>query len=129
MDYTKTFKELYHAIESSNVGLLIDCWHWYTSHGTLDELKALDGDQVVYVHVNDAPPGIPVDEQIDNQRCLPGETGVIDIVGFLRTMKDIGYDGPVTPEPFDKRLKEMTVTDALKEVARTLNHVWKKSGI
>ena len=25
-----------------NVGLLLDCWHWYTSHGTLDSLQMPD---------------------------------------------------------------------------------------
>ena len=37
-------------------------------------------------------------------RRLPGATGVIDIAGFLQTLREIGYDGPVTPEPFEKRL-------------------------
>jgi sugar phosphate isomerase/epimerase len=83
-----------------NVGLLLDCWHWYTSGGTTDDIRELRPEQVVYVHVNDAPPGIPIEEQVDNQRCLPGATGVIDIRGFLMTLEQIGYDGPVTPEPF-----------------------------
>lgn len=87
-----------------NVGLLLDCWHWYTSHGTLDQLKVLTPEQVVYVHVNDAPMGVPVDEQQDEVRALPGETGVIAIAGFLQTLRQIGYDGPVTPEPFKKEL-------------------------
>lgn len=91
------------AIGTGNVGLLLDCWHWYTSHGTLDELRQLKADQVVYVHVNDAPPNIPIDQQIDNIRCLPGETGVIPLAEFLKILAQIGYDGPVTPEPFPKK--------------------------
>ena len=73
-----------------NVGLLVDVWHLYTSHGTLDDLRKLKADDVVYVHVNDAPRGVAIDAQIDNVRDLPGATGVIDIVGFLRTLNDIG---------------------------------------
>ncbi len=83
-----------------NVGLLLDCWHWYTSGGTLDELATLTNHDIVYVHVNDAPRGVPLEAHIDNKRCLPGATGVIDITGFLQTLAQIGYDGPVTPEPF-----------------------------
>jgi len=83
-----------------NVGLLLDCWHWYTSGGALDELAQLTNDQVVYVHVNDAPVGVPLDEHVDNKRGLPGATGIIDITGFLRTLEEIGYDGPVVAEPF-----------------------------
>ena len=70
-----------------NVGLLLDCWHWHTSHGTVDELHNLTAEQVVYVHVNDAPAGVPTDEQVDSVRALPGETGVIDIVGFLQALQ------------------------------------------
>jgi len=83
-----------------NVGLLLDAWHWYTSGGTVEELRALKPEKVVYVHVNDAPEGVPVDRQVDNRRCLPGATGVINIGGFLKALAEIGYDGPVVPEPF-----------------------------
>jgi len=83
-----------------NVGLLLDCWHWHTSCGTVRQLHNLLPEQVVYVHVNDAPAGVQMDAHLDNVRGLPGETGVIDIVGFLRALDAIGYEGPVTPEPF-----------------------------
>lgn len=87
-----------------NVGLLLDAYHWYTSGGTLDDVRALRAEQVVYVHVNDAPAGIPRDRQRDDVRALPGETGVIDIAGFLRALQALGYDGPVVPEPFKQEL-------------------------
>lgn len=83
-----------------NVGLLLDSWHWYTSGGTLEDLKKLTNSDVVYVHVNDAPRGVPLDQHVDNRRSLPGATGVIDLVGFLKALDAIGYDGPVVPEPF-----------------------------
>lgn len=83
-----------------NAGLLLDCWHWHTSGGTVDELLQVKQEKVVYVHVNDAPVGVAMNEYVDNQRGLPGATGVIDIGGFLRALKQIGYDGPVVPEPF-----------------------------
>jgi sugar phosphate isomerase/epimerase len=113
-----------------NVGLLVDVWHLYTSHGTLDDLRKLKADDVVYVHVNDAPRGIAIDEQIDNVRDLPGATGVIDIAGFLRTLKEIGYDGPVTPEPFKKELKDLPSDEArLKAVADAMEGIFRKAGL
>ena len=50
--------ELVEAIGTGNVGLLLDCWHWYTSHGTVDELLKLSNNDIVHVHVNDAPAGM-----------------------------------------------------------------------
>ena len=95
-----------------NVGLLLDCWHWYTSYGTVGEIEALKPAQVVYVHVNDAPRDVHVDKQMDNVRDLPGATGVIDIAGFLKALKKIGYDGPVTPEPFKNDLGNLPSDEA-----------------
>ena len=113
-----------------NVALLVDAWHLYTSHGTLDDLRKLRADDVVYVHVNDAPRGIAVDEQIDNVRDLPGATGVIDIAGFLRTLKEIGYDGPVTPEPFKKSLTELPSDEArLKTVGAAMDKIFAQAGL
>ncbi len=117
------------AIGSGNLGLLLDSWHWYTSHGTLDQLRRLKGEHVIYVHINDAPPGIPIDEQIDSARCLPGETGAIDLVGFLKALREVGYEGPVTPEPFSKKLREMPVSKAVQITGESLDHVWKAAGL
>lgn len=116
--------ELCESIGTGNVGLLLDSWHWYTSHGTVDDLKQPTAEEVIYVHINDAPPGIPPDDQIDTIRCLPGETGVINLIDFLVSLREIGYDGPVTPEPFSKKLKKMPASKAVQTVGKALNQVW-----
>jgi sugar phosphate isomerase/epimerase len=111
-----------------NVGLLLDAYHWYTAHGTIEQLKALTPQQVVYVHVNDAPMNIAVDDQMDGVRDLPGATGVIDIVGFLHTLKNIGYDGPVTPEPF-VNLSGLPSDEArLQTIGAAMNLIWERAG-
>jgi sugar phosphate isomerase/epimerase len=108
-----------------NVGLLVDCWHLYTSHGAMSDIEKLDEADVVYVHVNDAPAGIPIDEQIDNRRDLPGATGVIDIAGFLGALKKIGYSGPVVAEPFKDELKSLADDEArLDVVAKSMHKVF-----
>lgn len=113
--------ELRDAIGVETVGILLDSWHWYTSGGTLDELRRLRNEDVVLVHVNDAPSGIPADEQKDNCRELPGATGVIDLPGFMGVLREIGYDGPVTVEPFCKRLDNLSREERARAVAESLN--------
>ena len=118
------------AIGTGNVGLLLDCWHWYTCQSTLTDIRQLVAEEVVYVHVNDAPTGIDVLDQIDSTRALPGETGVIDLVGFLQALKEIGYDGPVTPEPFSKELNAMEDKEAASaKVGGALKAVWDEAGL
>ncbi len=121
--------ELCEAIGTGNVGLLLDSWHWYTSHGKVEDIRKLRPEQVVYVHINDAPAGVPIDEQVDNVRCLPGETGVIDLVGFLRALREIGYDGPVTPEPFSEKVRKLPPEEAVKVTGEALDKVWREAGL
>lgn len=116
--------DLIHAIGTGNVGILLDSWHWYTSHGTLADLERLSTSDVVLVHVNDAPSGIAIDDQIDNVRCLPMETEVIDLPGFLRALTRIGYDGPVVVEPFSQRLANLTPHEACALTAESLRTAW-----
>ena len=51
--------ELIEGIGTGNVGILLDSYHWHTSHGTVEDLAKLTNELVVDVHVNDAQPGIP----------------------------------------------------------------------
>jgi sugar phosphate isomerase/epimerase len=116
--------ELADAIGTGNVGLLLDSWHWYTSHGTVDELLRLSNKDIVHVHVNDAPAGVEVDQQVDNRRKLPATTGVIDLKGFINTLVKLGYDGPVECEPFDQDLRKMDQAAILQTTAESLNRLW-----
>lgn len=116
--------ELAEAIGTGNVGLLLDSWHWYTSHGTVDELLGLSAKDIVHVHVNDAPSGVAVDEQVDSRRALPVTTGVIDLKGFVNALAKIGYDGPVECEPFDQELRQMEDDAAVQKTAAALRRAW-----
>ena len=118
------------AIGTGNVGLLLDAWHWYTCQSTLTDLKQLEAEEVVYVHINDAPAGVDVLDQIDNVRMMPGESGVINLTGFLQALDEIGFDGPVTPEPFSKKLNGTEDKDeAAKMIGSALKGVWDAAGL
>src|SRR5581483_368973 len=116
--------ELGQLVGTGNTGLLLDCWHWYTAHGTVEDLKRLTAEQVVYVHVNDAPAGRQVDEQIDNQRLLPGASGVIDIASFLQELERMGYDGPVVVEPFNAELNALPPAERVRATRESLAKIW-----
>jgi len=112
-----------------NAGLLLDSWHWHTAGGSVDALEALDAGDIVDVHVNDAPEGLALDEYVDDERAMPGETGVIEIERFLSHLDDVGYDGPVMAEPFSDELEAMADGDAARETARSLEVVFERAGV
>jgi len=121
--------ELCEAIGTGNVGLLFDSFHWYTSGGTRDDIGRLSDALVVDVHINDAVEGREPDEQIDNDRRLPGESGVIDLTGFLQGLKAIGYTGPIAPEPFSAKVREMAPEEAIGATAEAVLGVWRDAGV
>jgi len=110
------------AAGGHNLGVLLDAFHWYCAGETLDDVAALRPEQVVLVHVSDAPAGRSLDEHVAFERALPGETGVIDLAGFGRTLRGIGYDGPVTCEPFVK-LADLSPDAAAAKVSAALDAV------
>lgn len=121
--------ELAAAIGTGNVGLLLDCYHWYASHGTADDLARLTARQIVYVHINDAVAGRAVDDQLDQERMLPGATGLIDIEAFLRALEAMGYDGPVAVEPFNAELNALPAAERVQAAARSLHAVFSRAGV
>lgn len=100
-------RDLIGEIGASNVGFVLDSWHWWTAGDTEADLLSLKNAEIVSADLNDAPAGIPREQQIDNQRELPGATGVIDVGPFVSALVKIGYDGPVRAEPFNKALNAL----------------------
>jgi sugar phosphate isomerase/epimerase len=88
---------LIESIGAPNVGLLVDSYHCYTTGIGEAEIASLRPDQIVHVHLNDAPAGVGPAAAKDGERVLPG-AGVIDLAGFLRGLRATGYDGFVAVE-------------------------------
>lgn len=121
-------KDLLAEIGMSNVGFVLDSWHWYTSGETKNDLLTLRARQVVSVDLNDAPAGVPVDEQVDGRRELPAATGVIDVKSFLSALKEIGYDGPVRAEPFNEAVRRMAPDQAIAATKAALDKAFASAG-
>ena len=120
------------ATGTGNVGLLLDAYHLYTAGEEVDAPDTLTASDVVVVHINDAPAGIAREAQADLVRCLPLESGVIDLAGFMQRLAALGYDGPVTTEPFSQRLNAIAAEEpqaAAREVSQAMDRLWQHSGL
>ena len=126
----KGMQKLINAIDERNVGFLLDTWHWHTSRGTLQDIRALSASDVVYLHINDVPEGVPFDEHQDLVREVPGRTGIIDLAGFLEAQQEIGYEGPAEPSvvgcPY---LDAMSTLEAARANCRALVDLFRAAGI
>lgn len=121
--------ELIGAIGVYGVGILLDSFHLFTSGGTVQDLLAITAADIIDVHLNDAVPGRAIDEQLDNERMLPGESGVIDLPAFLGALHKMGYDGPAGAEPFSKRVSTLPPEQAAAETAEAIRKVWTAAGV
>lgn len=119
-------------VGTGNVGVLFDVWHHYTAHGTVADLDTITRDDVQVVHVNDAPEGIEIDEQIDSARLLPMESGVIDAPAMIAKLDQLGFNGPVIAEPFSQRINTIAETDpvaAAQETSDSIRKLFKAAGL
>jgi 2-keto-myo-inositol isomerase len=117
--------ELCGAIGRDNVGLLLDLFHWDTARQSEGDFRLIPSEEfIVLVHLNDAPAGRAIEEQLDNDRRLPGETGVLAAAPFLKGVTGLGYTGPVVVEPFSAALKAMSFDDAVAATKASLDRVW-----
>ena len=116
-------EEINRKIGAETVGLLVDCWHWHASGGNLMDLASCPIERVVHVHINDAPRGVSRENLEDNVRELPGETGEIDIAGFLSTLRALGYSGAVAVETFSEELKKLTPDEAAHRASEAMKRV------
>ena len=121
-------KELIAEIGQDHVGLVLDSWHWYTAHETVDDLRTLTNKDIVACDLNDAPTGLEIDKQIDNKRELPSATGVIDLKTFLGVLAEIGYDGPVRAEPFNAKLNAMDNEAACRATSEAMKKAFSLVG-
>jgi sugar phosphate isomerase/epimerase len=117
--------ELLNDIGTSNIGILLDAFHWDLAGQSYGDFKKIpDKRWVTVVHINDGIAGVPAEEQQDQQRELPGATGFIRIADFFKGLQDLDYDGPVLVEPFYQPFKTMVFEDALKMATAAMDKVW-----
>ena len=113
-------KELIGAVQEKNLGFVLDSFHWFCAGEGPSDILTLDKEDIVVVDLNDARSGISADDQIDGKRELPGNTGVIDLAAFLGALQQLGYEGPIRAEPFNKVLNDMDNKEALKTTVEAM---------
>lgn len=117
--------ELCDSIGLPNAGLLLDSWHWFTTGADAADLDLVPATRIVHVHINDAP-ALPLPDQRDNVRLLPGASGQIDVVSMLRRLRDVGYDGYIAVETFSVDLPRLGVDAAAGRARAAIDSVWRQ---
>ena len=110
-----------------NLGLLLDVWHWHHSGATAEDIVRAGKSRIVTIHLSDAAKQAPEDVR-DNKRLLPGE-GIIDFKSFFGALKEIGYEGAVSPEPIGRVPAGASPEDGARMGLESTLAVMRKAGV
>lgn len=107
--------DLVRATDHPAAGLLVDFWHVFRAGTTLAELvESLDAAMVFGVELSDAhsaPVGTLFEDTRD-RRTLVGQ-GAQDVVGFIRALREVGFDGPWGVEILSTEHRQRPLLEAL----------------
>lgn len=85
--------ELIDRAERSNVKMVLDFWHCYTSGDTPEDVSKIDKDYLYGIHVCDSlkfDGGIPNEDVL---RDVSTGKGVLDLKEWVQAVKSTGYEG------------------------------------
>lgn len=101
--------DLVRAADRPNAGLVFDTWHFFRGDPDYAALRAVPGERILCVQIDDATaePSAPM-RQETARRLLPGDGG-LDLVGVLRVLHEIGGLSWIGPEVISPELAAMPV--------------------
>lgn len=90
--------EILQAANCDNIGMTLDCAHFYNGGGLLSEIDTLDPQRVFAFHLNDLE-DVPKEAITDASRLFPG-LGIIPLDEICARLKKIHYTGSAAIEIF-----------------------------
>ena len=95
------------AVDRPNAGVMVDTWHLARTPGGEAIVRTLPGARITAVQISDSPsvdgPEPDYLAAALGRRLVPGEGG-LDLVGFLRLLRDSGCRAPLGVEVCSERL-------------------------
>lgn len=90
--------DIVEAVNRDNVGIVLDCFHFYSMRSSLADLRRAKKEHIFIFHLDDSE-DLPVGAARDEHRLMPGE-GAIDLPAIFQTLKDMGYGCMASVELF-----------------------------
>ena len=125
-------KEVLEAQTAPNVGMMLDMLHFYRSRVNLSELDPLPQKWFRFVHLNDAPQGIPDRSDVAalaftgrDARLYPGE-GAAPIAGIMRKLPPVVCSVEL---PHTARARELGYAEHARRCLQTSKAYFEKHGL
>jgi sugar phosphate isomerase/epimerase len=107
-----------------NGGLNVDAWHAVRTGTSVDDLRALPGEVVLAVQLDDGPAEAEADlmRATLHDRALPGD-GDFPLPGLVGALREIGCTAPVGVEVFSDELHALGAHEAARRAAAATRSV------
>ncbi|MEN6557587.1 MAG: TIM barrel protein [Thermoguttaceae bacterium] len=117
-------------VAAPNVGLWLDPWEVTAAGGSLENVRKWSPAGIVAVDVAEMPADATIPCEDDQSRLLPNaENGRLDAAGFLSTLNEMGYDGPVTVRPSHDVFANHRREAVVRQTAESLDCIWPTAGL
>jgi 2-keto-myo-inositol isomerase len=114
-------------VNRSNVGLVIDSFHFYAGGSEIESINALDARKLFIFHINDAE-DLPREQLEDRHRLLPG-LGILPLKEIITALRRINYDRVTSVEIFRPEYWERDPVELAREAHEAVSRVLKDAGV
>lgn len=119
--------EIVGQLKRSNVGLVLDSFHFYAGGSTIESIDALQPQQLFIFHINDAE-DLPREQLEDRHRLLPG-LGILPLKEITGALRRINYDRVTSVEIFRPEYWERDPSELAREARAAVSRVLAEAGI
>jgi sugar phosphate isomerase/epimerase len=111
------------TIVADNIGLCLDVWAWHVGGGSIDQLRGFPISKVMMVRLADVPLDADLDSITEEDRLLPGSTGVVPIADWISWLREQNYEGPVAPYCHPAQFAGAKRTQSVEQVAEAISRL------
>lgn len=119
--------EIVGQLARTNVGLVIDSFHFYAGGSSVESIDALDAQKLFIFHINDAE-DLPRAQLEDRHRLLPG-LGILPLQEILSALRRINYDRVTSVEIFRPEYWERDPQELAHDARAATKRVLAEAGI
>jgi 4-hydroxyphenylpyruvate dioxygenase len=128
--FVDTFDHSWRIVRSAGhpaLGLCLDSFHVLSRDSDPAGIRVIPGDRIFFLQLADAPK-LRMDVLLwsRHHRLFPGQ-GAFDLAGFVRLVRDTGYDGPLSLEVFNDVFRQADPNHTAVDAMRSLLVLQEKS--
>ena len=110
-----------------NVGILFDCYHFWSGNNKLEDIDHVHPGEIAHVHFQDVP-DIPREMLDQTSRFIPGD-GISPLRTILQKLAATGYSGPLSVELFLPKFQQGDPYEVAREIRQKAEPVMRQAKV